>query len=233
MGEEGVDATEEKEDDFLLPKLDSQDQSTAAPVVAPKRKRALKIKRDGTAQGAAGKHVYFAGDGSETTSLLAQMAEESNDQVVSKKESREAFLERVARDLAQRDTSDAAADRARIHERHQKMRRLMKEGQDGDSEEDTGVVLGGSSASSGACSEAEPEECSVSEREENVKKPTVTSVSKRGMGNKRRTATSNTAKISQPAPVRVEETDFTAPGADLSALERAALSKLNSGGLFG
>lgn len=119
---EGVDAPAKEEDDFLQPVANPQELPPANPL--PSGNKKLKLRKDGSALQASGQHVFFSKDGSKKTSELAQLAEElRSEQFDPKGGNRASFLEQVARDLATRDSSDAAVSRARIHEKHQKKRR--------------------------------------------------------------------------------------------------------------
>merc|ERR1719281_1633507 len=94
----------------------------------------MKLRKDGTAVGAVGKHVYF--DGSEGTAELAELANGLGMEAdggpprksgAAAAEDRKAFLRRVASDLSKRDGDDAAVSRNRVKEIHQKRKRAAKE----------------------------------------------------------------------------------------------------------
>ncbi|CAK9003334.1 unnamed protein product [Durusdinium trenchii] len=112
----------EEEDDFLKPVAQEAHEAPIAPPSVSGNKK-IKLRKDGSAVQAAGKHVFFGKDGTRKTSQLAQLAEELRSEEFGPEGDRASFLEQVARDLATRDSSDAQVSRARIHEKHQKKRR--------------------------------------------------------------------------------------------------------------
>jgi len=142
--------TVEEDDDLLVPvktpkELAKEDQLLAA---LPAKKRKLKLGKDGVAKD-SGKHTYFSDKGGASSSEFGQVAADAVPKSASK-ESRQAFLDRVSGNLAERDVGDAAVSRARIKEQHQKRRRTTKDDRRGDDEsgEDVGVQLGGCSSAS-------------------------------------------------------------------------------------
>jgi len=158
----GGGGSEAGEEDDLLQLVAGEPRETpriAAPTAVQQKK--LKLRRDGQAVGAKGKHTFFAGEGqaarSGASGELEQLAEELQTTGDAEEEDpsagrggREAFLRSVARDLAARDSSDAAVSRARIHERHQKRKRKEKQkrrGEVGDDGLDDGVELASASGS--------------------------------------------------------------------------------------
>jgi len=127
-------------------------------VRAPKRKH-LKLRKDGTTQDLQRKHVVFNENGVAASGDLGLIAEELQDgspsSVKNNASSRKSFIKQVASDLAGRDTFDAMASRARIHELHVKQRRRAKQDADSDDGADEAqVVLGGGSSPSASPSPA-------------------------------------------------------------------------------
>lgn len=210
-------ASRDAEEDDLFEVKDGGDEEAAAAVVAPAaKKRKLKL-RDGKAIDAQGKHTFFVGDDAREGGSLAQLAEElkheSFDNEDRKGGGRAAFLASVAKDLASRDKTDADASRARIHERHQKLRRKAKQERRGaGSDSEDGVAqLGGSSDGSDAGSDAEAGSDDASESPREFTKA---------------------APVAAKKKVAAEEAPAAAdPLGSLGALERQVLGKLG-GGLF-
>lgn len=141
-----------EDDDLLVPVSGTADATPEAPVA---KKRKMRLGKDGIAVGAAGTHTFFGNKGTEAASEFAQIAADSAKAELGKvdisKESRQAFLNRVSADLADRDGDDAAVSRARIQDKHKKRKRIAKDGrrgEEGGEEIDTGVELGGASSRS-------------------------------------------------------------------------------------
>lgn len=195
-----------------------------------RKKGRLKIRRDGSAVGIDGKHTFFVGqDGTKAGSELAQLAEELGTQgaeAALQADDRANFLKQVAKDLASRDSSDAAVSRARIYERHQKKRRKDKDARGLGRDED---------------------EDGVEEMEELASDSPPPSPKKAPPPSKTKAARALPEKTSAPSPKRQRTGSREEPkpavqrpatnlagglGDDLGDLEREALSRL-SGGLFG
>eukprot|EP00931_Biecheleriopsis_adriatica_P049442 TRINITY_DN28600_c0_g1_i1.p1 TRINITY_DN28600_c0_g1~~TRINITY_DN28600_c0_g1_i1.p1 ORF type:complete len:813 (-),score=148.91 TRINITY_DN28600_c0_g1_i1:43-2481(-) len=203
-------AVAEEEDDFLQPVAAGAEEAAAAAAAASAatRKKRLKIGRDGSAVGAEGSHTFFTGrNGVKETSELAQLAEELSGSAKPPVDEggRAKFLKRVASDLAERDSSDAAVSRARIHEVHQKKRRKAKQAKDRDDDDSADDFRAPSPAVS------PPPSPSPSPR----RLPAASS------GRSNGPAAANNAK----APSKLAADD------SLGDLEKQALSRL-SGGLF-
>jgi len=112
-----------EDDDFLQP-VASPRELPVEVAKLPSGNKKLKLRKDGSAVQASGQHVFFSKDGTKKTSELGQLAEElRSEQFDPEGSDRASFLEQVSRDLALRDSSDAAVSRQRIHEKHQKKRR--------------------------------------------------------------------------------------------------------------
>eukprot|EP00929_Paragymnodinium_shiwhaense_P062843 TRINITY_DN31394_c0_g1_i1.p1 TRINITY_DN31394_c0_g1~~TRINITY_DN31394_c0_g1_i1.p1 ORF type:complete len:867 (+),score=226.92 TRINITY_DN31394_c0_g1_i1:88-2688(+) len=247
----GRDAGHEEEEDDLLQPVQSGDASgvvvgssaSASSRVVPSsvRTKKLRISKDGVAQNALGQHTVFTESGGSRTgdaAGLAQLAEELKGDAFDGgrgRGGREAFLQRVADDLAKRDTSDAAVSRARIHERHLRQKRLAKGKKAGGQDDDDDVqdfsnaVLGGEDDASSA---------------ERSPSPPPTKPAKKPVGKKRQAADPADAGDAKPiASNKASKAAAAAAGGsslfsggdlgDLGDLERQALSRLGSGGLFG
>jgi len=215
LGETELQTEQDEEEDLLQPVAAGEGSQPPLEVSAYVRKKRLKIRRDGSALGAAGQHTFFGKDGIGETSELAQLAEELRSAKQDPDEgNRSSFLERVARDLASRDVADAVTSRARIHEQHQKKKRKGRESNNG---MDEGEVeeFGGDSAISPSRSPSPVQAKATSKRRKSVSisTPTETTLS----GTKR--------------PSNLPRKDTPAAGNSLDSLEKEALSKL-TGGLF-
>eukprot|EP00933_Yihiella_yeosuensis_P044105 TRINITY_DN39185_c0_g1_i1.p1 TRINITY_DN39185_c0_g1~~TRINITY_DN39185_c0_g1_i1.p1 ORF type:complete len:670 (+),score=172.35 TRINITY_DN39185_c0_g1_i1:286-2010(+) len=245
LGDDG-----QEEDDLLQPISEmSQVADSSAAVAqaevqaASTRKKKLKLRKDGSAVGAAGKHTFFDGKG-EQGSELAQLAEDLNGGKRKSRESeatdsRASFLQRVSRDLASRDSSDAAVSRARIQETHKKRRRKEKEARaaGANSDDEMGVTLGGS----GDESDDEPQRGDSPGRSSSDSSPRMfPGIPNLGGRPQPASAESKprgktqTKKVA-PAPAKAKEVTgppVNIPGDDLADLEKLALSRL-SAGLFG
>jgi len=187
------------EEEWLQPVEDTGEVPAAPASVAPSfRQKRVKLSKEGVAKGAKGQHTFFGTTG-DSGSRMAQLAEELHDSGEEEPgSSREAFLRRVAQDVAMRDAADAAGDRARIRETHLNRKRKLKGRRDeedaSDGEAGEGVVLGGESPS------PPPKRTKAPVR-----------------------------------PVRAGRggTGLVSAEAELGDLEREALSRLGSSGLFG
>jgi len=229
-----VTAADDDEDDLLTPVIPANGDVSVAEAAAAKTsklqvdKTRLRIGTDGIAKNAVGSHKVF-GKGS-GDSELAQIAKELKGESFGAAENgRSAFLKSVAADLAKRDSSDAAVSRARIHERHQKKRRQMKEERRADGVDDAdevGVGLatlgGGDSASDDGDDDAGGD--SSSSEYQGPRGPAPPKKSARPPPKAKKDVVKPKAV---PPPVAKGGLN------DLESLERDALTKLSSGGLFG
>ncbi|CAE8697695.1 unnamed protein product [Polarella glacialis] len=219
------------EEDDLLQMVEAQPgelgeaEATAARSALATRKKRMKLKRDGTAVGADGKHTFFSGkEGLEAASELAQLAEElgaSRGSSASRSSGdRSSFLARVSQDLASRDSSDAAVSRARIHERHQNQKRQDRKeaakGRDSGDEEDFGAT--------GSRSPSPAQSRSASPPARRPQQPKQRLVAEKAVAETRRDLPDRRPPAPTPKAV-------LGPGASVDELERQALSML-SGGLF-
>eukprot|EP00927_Polykrikos_kofoidii_P053877 TRINITY_DN48401_c0_g1_i1.p1 TRINITY_DN48401_c0_g1~~TRINITY_DN48401_c0_g1_i1.p1 ORF type:complete len:896 (+),score=197.78 TRINITY_DN48401_c0_g1_i1:60-2747(+) len=258
---------EEEEDELLVPvgtpqgPLPGDTADAERKEIASARslqKKRLRIGRDGVARGSLGQHKFFANDADGVSSQLAQLADElhgegfeaTEDARDKKPGSRDSFLQRVASDLAKRDTSDAAISRARIHERHTKMRRLAKEGRqeedDGSGAEECQVTLGGASSPSASASPSRSPSPAVVRRgrnkngrqisgnvgsiDEDLRDSEKLLATREQKFKKRKKGDAISSKGVQSTPL----TNSSSALDDLGELEREALSKLGvSGSLFG
>jgi len=216
----------------------SQVEPCALPLERTAKRRRLRLGRDGVAREAKGQHTYFGDRKGEQVSRLAQVVEDLGDTGTEigcgHKESREAFVSRVSRELAERDSGDAATSRARLHKQHQKRRRLARDqrrgGDDGDSASpaDGCVTLGGGrSPSPLSMAVSMPPTPSPSGNEDESRRLAATTWPTRGSGRgKRSAAATRIADQSDPTGRSGSLDD------DLGALELEALARLTSGGLF-
>jgi len=227
--------TVEREDDFLHPVTSSTTEATAetaATKPAGRLGRRLKLRRDGASL-SQGQHIYFAGKKGHASSEFAAMAEElgGDDDGTNvhrgHAETRQAFLERVSKDLAQRDAGDAMTSRARVQDMHRKKKKKDRQerrasaGQDSDV--DAGVTLGAPSSPSPEAS-CHPD----SSEEEPVAPPP-----KRRRESKKLTSSIPDGETAFRTSVAGTSSGSVDGGDDLGKLERDALRKLSSSGLFG
>lgn len=217
----------EPDDDLLVPV--SSHQEHEAPAAPSTQKRKMKLGKDGVATKAEGKHTYFSNQGGSAASEFGQIGEEPMPKSASK-ESRQAFLNRVSGELAQRDGDDFAVSRARIHDQKNKKRKLGKderrgeEGGDDDSGEGKGVQLDGRSSASRS-----PSPCPSSSDDGGF---VPESYKQAKASRKKAPAKQSGAAI----PAKIQKTDAAEGGEkieasdDLDTLEKQVLNKLS--GLF-
>jgi len=218
-------STEDAGDEALLQPVETERQVQEVPKT---KKSVLKMRRNGTAVGNAGKHTYFSEDGGKHASELGLVVQdlggvEAKDSVgleaddTDTVENRKGFLKQLAQNLELRRSEDLAADRERVQQRHKMLKRRAEEDDVG---VDTGAILGGeSSASSQSPSpEASPSPApkrKLKKRHKAAKEPSE----------------SAGAATSRPA-ARAEAAEIMVSGDDLGALEREALRRLGGGALF-
>jgi len=188
---------------------------------AKRVKSALKINKEGVARNAAGKHTFFVGSKGREATELAQVAEElhSHGPAESSKETRQAFLKRVAGDLAARDTDDVVVSRLRVQERHKKRKKKRKD-EDADRMSDAVAVLGG-----GASSPAPSSPASQAGNDTDDGSPPPRK--------RPRLEASKPAKAIDSGSGARQELPVASGSSDLASLEREALARLTRGGLFG
>merc|ERR1719215_1224632 len=221
-----VSTADAGDEEVLLQPVETEREVQEAPKT---RKKVLKLRRNGTAVGNAGKHTFFSEDGGKHASELGSVAEDLGgteakdlvgltDEATDTGESRKNFLKRVAQNLEERRSEDLAADRDRIQQLHKRQRRCAKDDSDAD---DVGVTLGGASSAS---SRSHSPEASPSP------------APKRKLIKKRRKAAqepSESAGVTSSDPTaRSEATETMVGGDELGALEREALRRLGGGALF-
>jgi len=188
---------------------------------AKRVKSALKINKEGVARNAAGKHTFFVGSKGREATELAQVAEElhSHGPAESSKETRQAFLKRVAGDLAARDTDDVVVSRLRVQERHKKRKKKRKD-EDADRMSDAVAVLGG-----GASSPAPSSPASQAGNDTDDGSPPPRK--------RPRLEASKPAKAIDSGSGARQELPVASGSSDLASLEMEALARLTRGGLFG
>lgn len=215
--------------DDLLELVDKSAGSTASEPLPTQSRKRLKL-RNGVAKGIGGTHTFFtadeangsAGDVSELAQLAEEMGAVTDGKEVGDKNCRANFLKDVARELSQRDTSDAANSRARIRDQHQKLRRKDKQERRGDASDDGSgeeavATLGGgeSHAVSDAAASRSPSPTSA----------LPARAAKRKIKEQ--------PAVAAPAPAAIPFAQSLATGtANLEDLEREALGRLSGGGLF-
>lgn len=198
-----------------------------------RKKGRLKIRRDGSAAGVDSKHTFFVGgDGTKAGSELAQLAEELDTQTQGSSadaaHDRAGFLKQVAKDLATRDSSDAAVSRARIYERHQKKRRKDKDTRGLRDEDDDAVE-----EMEEAASDSPPPSPRVSPPPKAKGARAAPEKTSAPSAKRQRTERAGSQEPPKPAVEQRPASNLAGGlGDDLGDLEREALSRL-SGGLFG
>lgn len=234
-----------EEGDLLLP-VDEASGAPEAQVATAGRatkKKKLKLSRDGLAKGINGQHTFFAGEhGQAASNSLAQLAEDLSggdvtSQALPQKDGagREAFLDRVARDLAARDASDAAASRARVHEKNKQIRMKLRQKRQ-DAEDDPGAMLGGASSNDEASAppsrSASPAASPSPARKRHSRSAPLSD--KAAASAAAFPAGGTRSKAQAAPPPMVSALSGRSEGAldDLGAMEREALARLGGSGLF-
>jgi len=214
------------EDDLLQLVEEEREVEIAAPTGVHRQK--LKLRRDGQAIGAQGKHTFFTGEKAKSSGELAALVEDMQDadeEPATASGGREAFLRSVAKDLASRDKSDAALSRARIHERHQKLKRKEKQDRRGIGDEDIDEGMELASASGGDSDSDAGGRGDASSRSPSLERGPPTK-RKRGPATwgAARVADADAAPDSGGADLEADD--------PLGALERQALGRLGGSSLF-